>query len=63
MGVSVSIASGAAITDNAEPRMNVVFFRRDSGEKVCEAPVFGEDASATDNSLIMADGWEPGDLV
>ena len=46
-----------AITDNAEPRMNVVFFRRDDGEKVCEAPVFGEDASATDNSLVaVGDG-------
>jgi hypothetical protein len=41
-----------AITDNADPRMNVVFYRRDSGEKVCEAPVFGEDASASDNSLV-----------
>jgi hypothetical protein len=46
-----------AIPDNAEPRMNVVFFRRDSGEKVCETPVFDEDASATDTSLVaVGDG-------
>lgn len=46
-----------AITDNAEPRMNVIFLRRDTGEKVCQAPVFEEDASATDNSLVaVGDG-------
>lgn len=41
-----------AITDNAEPRMNVVFLRRETGEEVCRAPVFAADASATDNSLV-----------
>lgn len=41
-----------AITDNAEPRMNVVFLRRDNGQEVCRAPVFEEDQSATDNSLV-----------
>lgn len=41
-----------AITDNAEPRMNVVFLDRGTGEEVCRQPVFGEDASATDNSLV-----------
>lgn len=41
-----------AITDNADPRMNVVFLRRATGETVCEAPVFDDDASATDNSLV-----------
>ncbi len=41
-----------AITDNADPRMHVVFLRRDTGEEVCEAAVFDEDASATDNSLV-----------
>ena len=33
-----------AITDNADPRMHVVFLRRDTGEEVCAAPVFGDDA-------------------
>ena len=33
-----------AITDNADPRMHVLFLRRDTGEEVCAAPVFGEDA-------------------
>ena len=32
--------------------MNVVFLRRDSGQEVCAAPVFADDASATDNSLV-----------
>ena len=41
-----------AITDNAEPKMHVLFLRRDTGEEVCSAAVFGDDASATDNSLI-----------
>ena len=41
-----------AITDNAEPRMHVLFLRRDTGEEVCQAPVFEDDASATDNSLV-----------
>lgn len=46
-----------AITDNAEPRMDVVFLRRDTGAEVCRAPVFGDDASATENSLVaVGDG-------
>lgn len=46
-----------AITDNADPRMNVVFLRRDTGEEVCRAPVFEDAASATDNSLVaVGDG-------
>jgi len=41
-----------AITDNADQRMNVLFLRRDSGQEVCAAPVFADDGSATDNSLV-----------
>ena len=43
-----------AITDNAEPRMNVVVVDTSSGEPVvhCTVPVFGDGESATDNSLI-----------
>jgi hypothetical protein len=41
-----------AITDNADPRMHVQFYDAASGGLVCEAAVFGEDASASDNSLV-----------
>ncbi len=41
-----------AITDNAEPRMNVVVYNRHSGSFVCQEPVFKSGESATDNSLI-----------
>ncbi len=43
-----------AITDNAEPRMNVVVVDTASGDPVvhCTVPVFGDGESATDNSLI-----------
>ncbi|MDT4918224.1 MAG: hypothetical protein QOH89_2924 [Pseudonocardiales bacterium] len=44
-----------AITDNAEPRMNVLVYQRgkdSGGQPVCGAPVFGEGASATENSLV-----------
>ncbi|MDR7087882.1 hypothetical protein J2X11_002721 [Aeromicrobium panaciterrae] len=40
-----------AITDNAEPRMNVQFYRAKDGSLVCEVPVFGKRESSTDNSL------------
>lgn len=45
-----------AITDNAEPRMNVLVYDRradvDGSRLRCEVPVFDDGASATDNSLI-----------
>jgi len=45
-----------AITDNAEPRMNVLVYRRGreaEGERLlCKIPVFELNASATENSLI-----------
>ena len=41
-----------AITDNADPRMNVVVYRRSTGEPVCSQPVFADGASATENSLV-----------
>ena len=46
-----------AITDNAEPRMNVLFYKRSGSAKdrlICKAPVFGSGTSATENSLVMA---------
>ncbi|MGA8255570.1 MAG: hypothetical protein WB767_03260 [Nocardioides sp.] len=46
-----------AITDNAEPRMHVQFYRQDDGGLVCQEPVFDDDVSASDNSLIsVGDG-------
>jgi hypothetical protein len=41
-----------AITDNAEPRMNVQFYDAGSGDLVCETPVFSAAESASDNSLV-----------
>jgi len=46
-----------AITDNADPRMNVAFYDTGTGEEICHAPVFGAGASATENSLVsVGDG-------
>jgi len=48
-----------AITDNAEPRMHVVFYRRTGtgpDREVCRVPVFDDGASATENSLAWAGG-------
>lgn len=46
-----------AITDNAEPRMNVSFYDTASGRMVCQVPVFGRGESATENSLVsVGDG-------
>ncbi|KRB76451.1 hypothetical protein ASE01_15930 [Nocardioides sp. Root190] len=44
-----------AITDNAEPRMHVQFHRQSDGALVCREPVFGDDESATENSLVLVD--------
>ncbi|MEV4006717.1 hypothetical protein [Actinomadura sp. NPDC049753] len=41
-----------AVTDNADDRMHVIVRRADDGGLVCQVPVFGSGASATDNSLI-----------
>ncbi len=47
---------GVAITDNADPQMNVVIYERDGGSVRCQAPVFSPGTSATENSLIAIDG-------
>jgi hypothetical protein len=41
-----------AITDNADPQMHVQFYDVLDGSLVCEAAVFGEGRSASDNSLV-----------
>jgi hypothetical protein len=46
-----------AITDNADPRMHVVFHDTATGRRVCQAPVFARGRSATENSLVsVGDG-------
>ncbi len=46
-----------AITDNAEPRMDVVVLRTSDGSEVCRVPVFEDGESATENSLVsVGDG-------
>jgi len=40
------------VTDNAEPRMHVEFYRRNNGEKVCSVPLFEAGKSATDLSVL-----------
>ena len=61
-GTSVTLLGGldgfAAFTDNAEPRVNLVFVRRSDGAQVCSAPLFEEGKSGTDVSLV---GFEHGD--
>lgn len=59
-GTTPTVMSGGlvAITDNAEPRMNVVVYRTakrpDGRREVCRVPVFEDGASATENSLIAS---------
>ena len=54
-GTSVSLAGGsdglAVITDNAEPRISLLFVRRCDGAVVCSIPVFEEGRSGTDVSV------------
>jgi hypothetical protein len=54
-GTTPTLMAGGfvAITDNADP-MDVVVYRNRDGRKVCQTPVFGRGASATENSLITA---------
>ncbi len=44
-----------AITDNADPQMQVVVAETDTGRITCEFPVFVAGESASENSLIAAD--------
>ena len=43
-----------AITDNADPRMNVLVYDRRTHRQICRTPVFASGASATENSLVAA---------
>jgi hypothetical protein len=46
------IGDMVAIADNADPRMNVIFINRSDGAEVCSIPVFSDNESCTENSLI-----------
>ncbi len=41
-----------AITDNADPRMHVIFYDRNTGREICQAPVFAAGQSDTENSIV-----------
>jgi len=48
-----------AITDNADPQMHVIFYKRSgtsANREICKAPVFGSGTSDTENSLVYAGG-------
>lgn len=52
-----------AITDNADPQMHVIFYKRNgnpANRELCKVPVFGAGASDTENSLIYAGGLPGG---
>jgi hypothetical protein len=48
-----------AITDNADPRMNVVVYRRGKagpGPLLCKQPIFADDLGSDENSLVAVPG-------
>jgi len=56
-GTSVSLAGApedgfVVVTDNAEPRISVLFIRRSDGAVVCSTPVFKAGTSGTDLTAI-----------
>ncbi|GAB3775779.1 hypothetical protein FB382_004230 [Nocardioides ginsengisegetis] len=53
-GTTPTILPGnlVATTDNADPRMHVEFRDTRTGRLVCSQEVFGDDESATENSLV-----------
>ncbi len=58
-GTTATVLPGGrvAITDNADPRMHVLFYDTDDGREICRAAVFGAGESATENSLVaVGDG-------
>ncbi len=61
-GTSVTLMGGpdgiVAITDNAEPRIHLLFVKRSNGAVVCSRPLFQEGKSATDITVI---GFEHAD--
>lgn len=58
-GTTPTLLAGGrvAITDNAEPRMQVLVLDRATGDVACEVPVLPSGRSATDNSLVAVGDW------
>jgi len=63
-GTSVTVVGGedgfVAVTDNAEPRIHLLFIRRSDGSLVCSLPLFKDGKSASD---ITAIGFEHADYA
>ena len=59
-GPTLVMGGLVAFTDNAEPRMRVVFADRSTGSEVCSASVFGGGRSSTATQLVTVG---PGVLV
>lgn len=63
-GTSVTLLGGedgfVAVTDNAEPQINLLFIRRSDGELVCSQPLFEAGKSATDITVIGFEGDSQG---
>jgi hypothetical protein len=61
-GSSVTLLGGegglVAVTDNAEPRVHLLFFERGDGSLACSVPLFGRGRSGTDISVA---GFEHAD--
>lgn len=55
-GSSVTLLGGpdgvVAVTDNAEPRIHLLFIQREDGQLVCSQPLFDEGKSGTDITVI-----------
>jgi hypothetical protein len=55
-GTSVTLLGGkdgvVAVTDNAEPRIHLLFVRRSDGQLLCSMPLFQEGKSGTDITVI-----------
>lgn len=60
VGRATSKGGGSiAITDNADPRMNVLVFRRGKagpGPTLCKQPIFAADKGSDENSLVSVPG-------
>jgi hypothetical protein len=60
IGTAASTGGGSvAITDNADPKMNVLLFRRGKagpGPTLCKQPVFGNGLGSDENSLVSVPG-------
>jgi hypothetical protein len=51
---TITTSGLVAITDNADPQMHVIAYRRDTGAEVCQQAVFTPGQSDTENSLVAA---------